>query len=262
MNLNVHICKLYRRDVRLETANSWRRRQTQAVTKEIEVSSLARSDIKEIVDRYMCERESTHRYASFDYCYSYFRCSSSEQIVSDIERSCLVLGFYLASWGMFRGKSSLLKRSAKHYEPLVEYIASQSEELWRQDICTCGPQDMDKLITVYNDVRRRIVIPGVAHLTLVTKVMLGVFGVVPAFDTYFGNAFRSIIPDAGFRTFGRKSLLQIQRFYEANKAAIDDLSEKLHVLDFESGQATSLRYPKAKVVDMYGFILGGGSEAT
>jgi hypothetical protein len=32
---------------------------------------------------------------------------------------CLQLGFYLASWGMLRGSSTLLCKSTRHYEPVI-----------------------------------------------------------------------------------------------------------------------------------------------
>ncbi|EKM28037.1 hypothetical protein VCHENC02_6024, partial [Vibrio harveyi] len=39
--------------------------------------------------------------------------------MGDMEKSCLALGFYLASWGMFRGSSFMLEKSAKNFENLV-----------------------------------------------------------------------------------------------------------------------------------------------
>jgi hypothetical protein len=41
-----------------------------------------------------------------------------------MQLSCLHLSFYLASWGMFRGSSFLLEKSAKFFEPLVRTISS------------------------------------------------------------------------------------------------------------------------------------------
>lgn len=52
-------------------------------------------------------QEKNHRYTSFDYCYNYFHPTNNSK--QDIEKSCLVLGFYLASWGMFRGSSFFTK---------------------------------------------------------------------------------------------------------------------------------------------------------
>ena len=67
------------------------------------MTSLVRTDIPEIVGQYQHHCRPENRYASFDYCYRYFRCSTSDQLLADMEKSCLTVGFYLASWGMFRG---------------------------------------------------------------------------------------------------------------------------------------------------------------
>jgi len=73
------------------------------------------------------------RYSSFDYCYNYFR--RTENITGNIEKSCLVLGFYLASWGMFRGSSFLLKeKSIRYFIPTIEYISTLPESVWKIDV--------------------------------------------------------------------------------------------------------------------------------
>lgn len=41
------------------------------------------------------------RSRSWDYCYNYFQ--DHPEPTQDLERSCLQLGYYLASWGMLRG---------------------------------------------------------------------------------------------------------------------------------------------------------------
>ena len=227
------------------------------------MTSLVRTDIPEIVRQYQRHCLSENRYASFDYCYRYFRCSPSDRLLADMEKSCLTVGFYLASWGMFRGRSSLLQRSVRYYVPLVEFIAAQPQKTWEIDVDSYNADEVvDQLLRLYCEVRSRLLDKSKTHLTLVTKVLLGVFGVTPAFDRFFGDAFRGIVPGAGFRTFGKKSLMKIHSFYEANSSIIDKIASETRVLDFESGELTQLVYPKAKVIDMYGFILGGGAGAT
>ena len=83
---------------------------------------------------------------------------------------------------------------------------------------------------------------------LVTKVMLGVFGCVPAFDIYFKKGF-------GVSGFSRGSLRRVGDFYRANAATIDRLRQP--TLDFTTGQPTARLYTRAKVVDMVFFIEGG-----
>jgi len=91
--------------------------------------------------------------------------------------------------------------------------------------------------------------------TLLTKVMLGVFGSVPAFDTSFCRGFHAATGERG--AFNRKSLNAIADFYLENAEAID--SRSVTTLDNRSGQPTSRRYTRAKIVDMALLIEGGGS---
>lgn len=67
------------------------------------------SEIISAVEKYKADSGPNERYTSFDYCYNYFL--TTNDLEKDIERSCLTLGFYLASWGMFRGSSFLLQKS-------------------------------------------------------------------------------------------------------------------------------------------------------
>ncbi len=79
--------------------------------------------------------------------------------------------------------------------------------------------------------------------TLVTKIMLGVYGNVPAFDTFFRKGLE-------VSTFGRKSLKKVADFYAHYKDLIDNYAQKTCTFDFHTGKATQRRYSKAKIVDM------------
>jgi hypothetical protein len=214
------------------------------------------NDLKEMIAKFQNANTPTDRYASFDYCYHYFRKSSSD-IVNNIEMSCLTIGFYLASWGMLRGSSFLLNKSAKYYEPLVGYIAGLDKEIWNIDVDSYSNENIELICEIYDNIKEIIVENGKAHLTLVTKIMLGVFGFIPAFDNYFGNTFRDIFNGkCGFRSVNDNSLSCIRKFYDDNKREIDSYSKKIFVFDFVSGKKTKVRYPKSKIIDMYGFTKG------
>lgn len=202
------------------------------------------------------------RYTSFDYCYNYFVQNKKDDLTKDIEKSCLVLGFYLASWGMFRGSSFLLQKSIKHFEPTIKYIASLDEEIWDIDIDNYDEKNIHKIIKIYSDIKNELIKEGNSDLTLITKIMLGVFGFIPAFDQYFCNTFREIYAheNCGFRKVNKKSLTCIKTFYDDNKATIDDLAEKTFTKDFLTGEKTKINYPKAKIIDMYGFTTGLNSN--
>ena len=216
---------------------------------------MIRTDIVTEVKKFVAKSNPDDRYTSFDYCYNHFL--KADNLTKDIEKSCLTLGFYLASWGMFRGSSFLLQKSVKHFEPTIYYISTLDSSIWKIDVDNYTDQNIQTIITIYKEIKDRLIINGNADLTLITKILLGVFGFVPAFDNYFSNAFREIANgQCGFRKVNTKSLTCIKKFYEANKRSIDDLSKQTFTTDFATGQKTGINYPKAKIIDMYGFTIG------
>src|SRR5438128_2716098 len=96
-------------------------------------------DIEANLNAYVGARDATARYASFDYCFNYFQAHHDRDSVAEIaadtslQTSCLQLGFYLASWGMLRGSSVLLRRSVKHLAPVIQVIATAPPKLWTAD---------------------------------------------------------------------------------------------------------------------------------
>lgn len=205
----------------------------------------------EAVGRYLSARDPSARYTSFDYCYNHFQQHRAGVKTwgepTGMEVSCLQLGFYLASWGMLRGSAELLQRSARHLVPLVETIADVPPEVWDLDLDGYNSDGIDLVFRTAADVHHALR-PLQASDILVTKIMLGVFGCVPAFDTYFKKGF-------GVSTFSKGSLRQVGEFYRSNASHIDALRQP--TLDFTTGQPTTRPYTRAKVVDMIFFIKGG-----
>jgi hypothetical protein len=198
-------------------------------------------------------RQPSERYASFDYCFNYFQSFRKKDAVSELvdarnmQTSCLQLGFYLASWGMLRGSSFLPEKSVKFYEPLIQNIANFDKRIWEIDIDTYTDENMDILIAC-----KQMIVASLGEKyrpsdTLITKIMLGVFGNVPAFDGFFRKGF-------GTHSFSKKSLHSIRRFYEANKSEID--KSEIYTFDYATGLTTNQKYTKAKIIDMIGFIEG------
>lgn len=210
--------------------------------------------IETIVNEFKSKSKPEDRYSSFDYCYNYFL--TTDDLTKDIEKSCLTLGFYLASWGMYRGSSFLLQKSVKYLEPTIRYIADIDKNLWKIDVDNYDNKTIKKIIKVYNDIKSRLILNGNADLTLVTKILLGVFGFIPAFDNFFCNTFRDIYKgQCGFRRVNDNSLNKIKDFYDSNKKIIDKLSDDTFTIDFYSGAKTKINYTKAKIIDMYGFTV-------
>ena len=157
----------------------------------------------------------TDRYTSFDYCYNYFK--NTTDLNKDIEKSCLVLGFYLASWGMLRGSSFLLQKSLKHFQKLIEYYSTLDKEIWQIDINNYNYETNCKIIEIYNRTKEIIILENNTHLTLVTKILLGVFGFIPAYDQYFCKTFNELFKGkCGFSVVNHNSLNCLKEFYDKN----------------------------------------------
>ncbi len=216
------------------------------------------NDITTAYERFIQLRTAGHRYASFDYCYNYFHSFTNKRELAspaNIEKSCLTLGFYLASWGMYRGSTTLLQRSLTNYKPLLQYVAFQCpSEAWVIDVNNYNDSSITILMQVYRDLRDCLQIANAQHLVLITKIMLGVFGNTPAFDNQFTKTFRlhfDRVP--AFRSFNVHSLKAIKDFYDHNYEVIDALKNASHTFDFQTGLETRIHYTRVKIIDMIGF---------
>lgn len=203
-----------------------------------------------------------HRYRSWEHCYRYFHRSTPEGIAVDRDHAALQLGFYLASWGMYRGSSFLLKHAyTVHLGVIEQLVAPRFSILWEQEF-GAGAEDL-KLVPIILeavDGVREAFRPFTASSesrqasdTLVTKIILGTFGCLPACDRFFIDGFKN----ASFRYsyLNAKFVERILRFCKDN----------LRELREEQGQIKRLggmSYPLMKLVDMYfwqtGYELDGG----
>jgi hypothetical protein len=76
-----------------------------------------------------------HRYLSWEHRYRFFRSRTPEDLLKDKDAAALQLGFYLASWGMYRGSSFLLQHSYTVNIPVVERLASaELAPLWETEV--------------------------------------------------------------------------------------------------------------------------------
>ena len=212
-------------------------------------------DIEGNIKLYLGDRDPTARYFSFDYCFNFFQSHRERDDVAALtstetmELACLHLGFYLASWGMLRGSTDLLQRSIKHFEGVIEAIVEAPPAIWQIDANDYGDQSW-AVIRDFRD-RVRIALPNKTSDILVTKIMLGVFGGVPAFDTNFKIG-------SGLSTFGQNALRRLERFYREHAEIIERY--QFPTLAFAGAGTTNRRYSRAKVIDMIFFIEGAGDE--
>ncbi|MGG7663587.1 hypothetical protein [Dyadobacter sp. BHUBP1] len=158
------------------------------------------TDISQAIGHFRAKSNPQDRYSSFDYCYNYFY--TNEDPTNELEKSCLVLGFYLASWGMLRGSSFLLEKSAVHFKPLIKYLSTIKRSTWEIDVDFYSTENIEEIIRIYSNVKQLVISNREAHLTLVTKILLGVFGFIPAFDQYFPIRSKTSIATSGVVLLG------------------------------------------------------------
>lgn len=172
-----------------------------------------------------------------------------------MQLSCLHLGFYLANWGMFRPSSGLRSRSIKQFEPVVELIARTSSDVWAADAHGYSEAVCHRLVGTASDIAEALHYPDGAWptRTLATKIMLGVFGNVPAFDSRVVAGLRKTRLTG---RFGFRALQNIGHFYDDHREVVEQHREC--TLDYTTGQPTQRRYTRAKVIDEIFYIEGRG----
>ena len=200
-------------------------------------------------------RNPNERYSSFDYCYNYFQDFREPDKINELTNnenlgnSCLQLGFYLASWGMLRGSSFLLEKSLRHYITLLNELVKFDKRIWDIDVDCYSDENINLLLEFKHIIKIALGESNNASDTLTTKIMLGIMGNIPAFDSYFNKGF-------GFYYCKKNQLKKIGEFYNLNSKIIDKYSSSIKTYDVLTGNETNRRYSKAKIIDMYGFMEG------
>lgn len=196
-------------------------------------------------------KDPTGRYRSWEHCYKAFHDARNNHD-TDIDHLSLMLAFYLASWGMYRGSSFLLQKDYKVHIPVVEEILKPEYDplfgLRCKDLKRPEMQEKlfklsgfmkDKYSGIRESVKEKSVSSDVSS-TLVTKILMGTFGCVPAYDRYFIDGIKDQKVSTG--TYNISSLLKLVDFYEKNEDFLEAVRRNLKVYD--------LLYPQMKLLDM------------
>lgn len=190
------------------------------------------------------------RYRSWEYCYQFFRVAGP---LADNNRdlAALHLAFYLASWGMYRGSCFLLQHDYTVHRSVVDVLGDPSfEDLWTHDF---GSSTEDRrlvplIIELVNCVRQAYkpfadgAGSGGPTDTLVTKVILGTMGCLPACDQLFVS---------GFRKGGYRYSSLNQGFVEHVFKFCQDNLRQLWTMQSEVHRVRGCHYPLMKLVDMH-----------
>ncbi len=201
-----------------------------------------------------------HRFKSWEHCNNFFiKHKGNLEDESLFDYSCLMLAFYLASWGMMRGSTFLLQKDYRIHEYFIKNIAMNDKynkyySLLKET--TINIEDINGIDELIKDTRKVYVdnikdINGEKTMvsvtdTLTSKILLGVYGIVPAYDSYFVN----VIKMYGFKNTSlcEESLKELVNFYYDFQSEF----EACRVLFEKDG----VQYPPMKLIDMYFWQIG------
>lgn len=207
-------------------------------------------------------RDENGRSRSWEHCYRVFRDARTDPS-PDCDYLSLHLAFYLASWGMYRGSSFLLQKDYKVLTPIVEKILKPEYDCLFGLACADvrEPEVQTMLTNVYNfianyfrpireEIAGREVASAVSQV-LITKILLGTLGCVPAYDTFFGVGVRYLGLEKN--TYQEESLLELADLYEAHNDRLEEARRGM--------QCEDLTYPQMKLLDMGFWQVGFEKEA-
>ena len=201
------------------------------------------------------------RHKSWEHCYSRF-VSARNETSPDIDTLSLNLAFYLASWGMYRGSSFLMQKDYKIHIPAVEIILKNEYSCLSEIECnsyknieaqSALSRVSDELRAYYNGIRKQVkgsAISGQISDTLITKILLGTLGCVPAYDRFFICGIKSEKISTG--NFNMSSILKLADFYEANSVLLEAGRQLFTIGD--------IPYPQMKILDMGFWHIGYDNE--
>lgn len=188
-----------------------------------------------------------NRYDSWRHCFETFG-----DLNQDDDLLALHLGFYLASWGMYRGSAALLQKSYKVHLGAITIIRdfyylrcdelNEVSKVQKKDVLELNKQ----LFKHYNSFtyidNKNVLKNRKPTNTLISKIILGTLGCSPAFDRYFNDGVKKY--NFSFTSFSDKNFDEIFNFVEKYKPELLKLQSEL-----KSSQG--LHYPLLKLVDIY-----------
>ena len=194
---------------------------------------------------------------SWKYCYLGFQRLIREAAIGDRDHAAVQLGFYLASWGMYRGSGFLWQYTYTIHRGVIDRLLTpQFSVLWEHEF---GGSDNDsefvpvvlEAIDAVRDVYRPFARGSGASDTLVAKVVLGTLGCLPACDRYFIRGFKN--KGYSFSSINLNNAEKfVQQILDFSKNNLNELREEQDRIERD----IKVRYPLMKLVDMYFWQLG------
>ena len=202
------------------------------------------------------------RSRSWEHCYRVFR-DARTALSPDYDYLSLHLAFYLASWGMYRGSCFILQKDYKVHTPIVEEILKPEYDclfgLACADLRNSAVWDQlkelyywidDYFDPIRNEVAGRVVESQVSPV-LITKILMGTLGCVPAYDRFFQDGVGTYKVTTA--EYSLESVRKLAKFYEAHNDRLEEARRRMRTED--------LVYPQMKLLDMGFWQIGFERDA-
>lgn len=211
--------------------------------------------ITSVIEQYLHDSDTdpNHRYLSWDHC--------QDSITSNepISYKTLHLAFYLASWGMYRGSSGLLQKNYEiHRGPVEIYQSGKYDTLKCSNNVEMTEENILNILDLKQDIAAHYqsiyfkkgtdpIKPISTTDTLMSKIILGLFGCVPAYDEYLIRGLK--VAGLNKRKFNIDGLKELFSFYKENRLEIQACRDHIQ-------GKRNRDYPAMKIIDMYFWQLG------
>lgn len=201
------------------------------------------------------------RYQAWEFLWDYTQRHSTRKslIATDknIELTALHIGLYLANWGMFRGSGSLLDLNLNFYKDLSVFLFTKIPiEFWKLTFEDFNPENREKAgvsQALYDSAVKKISGFKISWTnTLITKLLLGIWGNCPANDTYFKyglSFYKKNNPKVNLRGRLTVSGLLLSDLY----LLVNNNNWRIDTYKTREGKNI---YPAGKVIDMAFFQYG------
>lgn len=206
------------------------------------------SDFDDVLKKNLFEvisKDTNCRYMSWEHCYAFFY-KNREKIIRDddmLDLAALNLGFYLGNWGMFR-KSFLMDKDYKIHVQVISRLLHECKELW-QPYDKISWNDIKKANTIISKYYKSISKSKRVSKILISKILLGIFACVPAYDRYFMLAAKN-----------SNGLV----YHNYSERSYNDIKKVLSTLKYEHNEPLhddeQITYPPMRLFDAYFWFKG------
>lgn len=202
------------------------------------------------------------RSRSWEHCYRVFRDARTDPS-PDYDYLSLHLAFYLASWGMYRGSSFLLQKDYKVLTPVVEEVLKPEydclfgvacADLRKLEVQKRFAKLYEDIVEYFDPIRDEVAgreVPTPVSPVLITKILMGTLGCVPAYDRFLVDGIKKY--KVTTQEYSLDSVIRLVDFYEEHNDRLEEARRGM--------QSDDLIYPQMKLLDM-GFRQIGYDEAT